>query len=747
MAYDVEPINENTTTGYNLEPIDETQPLQGGVSQTQPLQGGVSQTQQPNDIWESFRSGISTIPRALANASNTFLRPILGKQPLSQQELNQGLQGIGINQYKPQTNLGNVANFAGNILPVAAVTAATGGADIPLLAGEGLLPQAVNMATTGAVQGGVMGATNEAAQGNFNPQQIAQQAGIGALTNTGIGMGLKGAGQAFEAIQPTLANLMSKIPKEDYATVLNSIKNGENPFAGNSAPLKDLIEEQKEFAATQAEQLKTQQAGLSGSSNLNNNFVNSQLNQFNNNTKNELNQFDNNAQQTTQALKDIHSQEKNDAVQVATDLAHSTANTVQQVQKQYGKAVGQQANALEDTDNIPLSEINSLIDSNIKGASQGTELNPAGDEASNLGSQLKSMLTRGALKNQGLNDAQINAYLAQKGSTVDATSSMEQVEREYLTRQGMNPSEINDRIDIMRNVGLIGQPSSVKVQEIPPVDEDNLDISQKGLHVLKQYLQSRKINYEAESNPVSGIVKNIADGFNQTLRDVNPNYAAANDQYSELAQFLNKPENSFFNNTDQMASKFANISGKAGTTSDTLNKVKQFESIAQDAGLGQGISGHLENIKSLPDVHAQQLDDLNNSLNTGRQQLLDKHAADLQNIQQNLVKQKYDFLNQQQQEKDIFNQGQALPLAMTSFNKFSPSATESTLSGFASPFTITPALMGHPQALIGHALYSGARSPLTQRAILEAYMNGRNIAPYLPSAGNILSQYMQGGQQ
>ena len=704
-----------------------TPPQQSSDSQytyTTPLQGGVSTWQQPANLGAALTD---TTPVASRPQANNIFNPFdVVQSTLSGAAENIPYLGKAM-EYSPQTIPGQVGKVVGNIAP--------------WLYGAKEFGIAGN-----AIAGGYQGITGAINKGE-NLSDIAKAGLVGAGTGAALSAGLPLVGKAVEAIQPTLASFMAKIPKEDYATVLENIKAGGNPFKGKSASLKDLIEQQKEFETSQAQALKAQQAGLTGSGNLNNDFVDSELNKFNDNAKTELQQFNDNAQQTQQTLKDIHTQEKNNAVQAATDLAHSTANTIQQVQKQYGKAVGQQANALKDTDNIPLSDINNLIDSNIKGASQGTELNPAGDEASSLGQNLKTMLLRGALKNKGLNDSQINSYINNKsGNTI---TGLEDSTRQALEAQGMNPLEINSHIDTLKQNGFLGNENAPTTNNIPQIDPDDLDISQSGLHVLKQYLQSRKINYDAESNPVSGIVKNIASDINGTLRDANPDYANVNDRYSELVQFLNKPENSFLNNIDSMASKFANISKNSAVTSNTLNKVKQFESIAKEAGLGQDISSNLENIKSLPDTHAQQLNDLKSTNDAAKQQLLDTHATNSQQLKDSLVKKKYDFMNQQQQQQQVFNENQALPLAMTSFNKFSPSSTESTISGFASPFTIGSAIFGHPHALIGHALYSGARSPLTQRAILEAYMNGRNIAPYVPTAVNTLSQYMQqpqGGQ-
>ena len=721
MAYQVEEVNTQPTTGYQVEEVN-----------TQPLQGGVSTWQMPSNIGQALTDTTPLSARPQTNPYDVLQSTASG--------LAENVPFLGkAMEYKPKTFAGNAGKVVGNVAP--------------WLMGEGeanVLGQ--------AAMGGYQGFTNSLNRGD-NPYQIAENtvggAAVGALTNPVI----KGIGKTFEEVQPSISQFLSKIPKEDYQTILDSIKRGENPFAGKATSLENLQGQAEEFATNQKTNLSNLNNEQSNVLSTQKRYNTQQEQDFNNKAQTELNLHKENAKQVLQSLKDMQLNEATDAVQSATDLAHSTSNTIQQVQKQYGKAVGQQANALKDADNIPLKDITSLIDSNINNAAQNTEINPVKDldNISSLDSQLKSMLMRGALKNQGLNDSQINAYLAQKGAAVEVTSSMEQTERENLTKEGFSPTEIDDRIDMMKDVGLIGKQGMTEAKGIPPVDEDNLEISQKGLHVLKQYLQSRKINYEAQSNPVSGVVKNIVEGINGTLRDANPNYAAANDKYSELAQFLNKPENAFFNNSDQMASKFSNISKNSAITSDTMNKVKHFESIAQEAGLGQKISNDLEGIKSIPDKHAQQKLDLENGLAKQKQQILNKHAQQMKQLQDELTGNTVDlnrqnagnlsdFTNNQSNELNIFNQNQQIPLARTSFDKFSPSSVESTLSGFASPFTVGSALFGHPQALIGHALYSGARSPLTQKALLQGYgkiLGMGGINPYLPQTTiNAYQQYM-----
>jgi hypothetical protein len=642
------------------------------------------------------------------------------------------------------------------------------------MAGEGALASIINAGATGAIQQGGLNALNQLSQGgNINAGQLAQQTALGGAFGGALGT----AGQAFEKIQPSISQFLSKIPKEDYQTILDSIKAGENPFAGKATPLKDLQEQAESFATKQSEALSaqkaaqtsdlaTQKATTSNYGDLQNQYAKEQLDNFKSNTQAELDLHKDNSQQILQSLKDRQSNEQDNAIQTARNLAEQTSDTVNKVQGIYGKQVGQQVAALKDTDNIPLSDINNLIDSNIKGASQGTELNPAGQEASTLGGQLKSMLLRGALKNQGLNDAQINAYI---NKSTEGMTGLEDSTRQALQSQGMNPLEINQHIDTLKQNGFMGNENAMTTGNVPQINSDDLNISQKGIHVLKQYLQSRKINYEAESNPVSGIVKNIAGDLNNTLRNANPNYANVNDQYSELAQFLNKPENSFFNNTDSLASKFANISNKSSITSDTLNKTKQLENLMQESRLNPNISGQLEDIKNLPNKHSEQLSDLQNGLNSQKQQILNNHTQQGRQLSNELTQNSIyfkkdtqsklqDFMNEQQQQaqqltqqqeqvQQAFNQQQQIPLARTSFEKVAPTTSGIGYAGHEAMGVYGTASLMHGNVIpaAAHGLYAVGRSPLTQKALLQAYGAGRQIPQSLYQY--MLNQGIQGQQQ
>jgi len=181
----------------------------------------------------------------------------------------------------------------------------------------------------------------------------------------------------------------------------------------------------------------------------------------------------------------------------------------------------------------------------------------------------------------------------------------------------------------------------------------------------------------------------------------------------------------------------------------------------QESGLNPNISNSLEDIKNLPDTHADQLTELQKGLNAQKQQILNNHAQQGQRLanelNQNSVyfkkdtqNQLQDFMNQQQEQQQTFANQQQIPLARTSFEKIAPttSGIAYTGHGLMGAYDIASLMHGNVIPSAAHGLYGIVRSPLTQKALLQGYGVGRNIAPYLPTQAANLQQYMnQGGQQ
>lgn len=139
------------------------------------LKGGV-ETNVFKDVAKSARSGLAEIPRAAGKASNEYLRPLIGKEPLDEQRLEEEvLKPTGTQKYEPQTGAGNVAQFISSIAPYFAMfPGATVG----------------NVLKSGATAGGVS-ALNE----DNNP--IIGAAG-GALNSLATMGALKGLGKGFD---------------------------------------------------------------------------------------------------------------------------------------------------------------------------------------------------------------------------------------------------------------------------------------------------------------------------------------------------------------------------------------------------------------------------------------------------------------------------------------------------------------------------------------------------------------------
>lgn len=164
------------------------------------ISGSVEKEQKPTgqieDIAKGAMSGLSYFGRGGANLVNNYVRPAIGKEKLSQDELNKRLSIIGAQEYNPETLLGKTAKFGGEVAPTLAVKSVTVPAQTLL--------------------GATQGATEAANRGD--------NVAVGTLTGGGIGLlgalGLKGAGK----LAPILAEKMSGIPQKVYNEALS------NPF-------------------------------------------------------------------------------------------------------------------------------------------------------------------------------------------------------------------------------------------------------------------------------------------------------------------------------------------------------------------------------------------------------------------------------------------------------------------------------------------------------------------------------------
>jgi hypothetical protein len=392
------------------------------------------------------------------------------------------------------------------------------------------------LGASGAYQGGLLGATGAA-----NAGEDPILGGIGGASFGGIfGGGLPAAGAGFEKAQPLFAR-MSGISPESWQRALKSLQSGKSLFAkSNQVDEGELINKIK--------------------SSVDEVYPTSELfSPFPNFYRGEYNKLGQQLQKTAEGAllpENVYNKSYREIAEKISDLQKSAS-------EQYGSTIGREINALTDSEGIPYSQLSEIIDEAIKKAGRGSELNPAGELASPLANELKGKLLKGALKNSGMTDDEISALVSNKNLGSPEIQNYSNV----LKEQGYSQQEINDYLN------ALGYSRQINL--------DDLLISQKGLHNVKEFLQAHKINYDADYKPAANIVKDWASGFNQILRE-NPTYAQANDQFATLRQFLNNPENSWLKNVNSIASKLANANNKTGELNDVVGKIRELESLLPD---------------------------------------------------------------------------------------------------------------------------------------------------------------------
>lgn len=164
------------------------------------------QTQSPNlleDVGRSALSGVTSIPRALDSLSGIAAQAITGKVLPKDSIWDKA-------EYKPQTFAGKAVNFIGELAPYMAVKSVTMPAQIAIGAAQGLVNSLNN---------------------NENPIVGTIEGGATGFVGGGV---IKGAGKAFEALQPHISEVLSGVPKEVSRKALRLIKSGKNPLEGQT---------------------------------------------------------------------------------------------------------------------------------------------------------------------------------------------------------------------------------------------------------------------------------------------------------------------------------------------------------------------------------------------------------------------------------------------------------------------------------------------------------------------------------
>lgn len=249
--------------------FDEVEPQQVTTDTGEQSYALQAQVNVPKDIVGGFISGLTEIPRAIQKLTAPVIYPISSgiSYPIAQGAniiQNKPLQSFSnyssemsqlqdqLNQpYQPQSTAGEVAQFAGSIIPTLAMP------QVKALKGGGYLANLGNQLLTGASQGAVLGGTQALNQDKNLGQGIAKGAGIGSLIGGTLGAVTPIAKGAVKAIRnlpkgiretagisqtsyerlkysPRGADISAKseeIGSPDFInTVANNLKNGVDTF-------------------------------------------------------------------------------------------------------------------------------------------------------------------------------------------------------------------------------------------------------------------------------------------------------------------------------------------------------------------------------------------------------------------------------------------------------------------------------------------------------------------------------------
>lgn len=173
-----------------------------------------------------------------------------------------------------------------------------------------------------------------------------------------------------------------------------------------------------------------------------------------------------------------------------------------------GEIVGQEAKKLNSQGSIPYNEVQNDIQDILSGYSTSGEVNPVADAIS---PKLNKIVQK-----------YLNKYKPQVGETIIMPDG-QKITREEFNQlfDGMQPEDLNFSNTITKEGGKI--PSSV-------------------LHDIKQSIYD-EVNYDKtkgfrRTDRQNEALKKIAKSQNQRLRDLSPDYAQANDNYSQMINDL-----------------------------------------------------------------------------------------------------------------------------------------------------------------------------------------------------------------
>ena len=216
--------NQELIELYSLKARKIDPVLSAGISTTPEEQARINPVE---DFGRGLLSGVSMIPRAAGQFGSQYLRPLIGKEPLSEERLQSRLGMLGAADYQPVGLAGKAAKIGGEIVPFLH----------PALSGPRLAGVAGRIGT-GALTGGYYGGIESLARGEKLPG-IARGALSGAIIGAAVPGGGLAASKATEKAAPTISKFLSGIPEEATQRLIDVSKKGGSVFA---KPLKPTLE-------------------------------------------------------------------------------------------------------------------------------------------------------------------------------------------------------------------------------------------------------------------------------------------------------------------------------------------------------------------------------------------------------------------------------------------------------------------------------------------------------------------------
>jgi hypothetical protein len=199
------------------------QTLQGQVSYDDYVNGNVpadsivkGRETLPQKLWKGIAKGVSSLGVGLGkNVVNKQIRPLLGKEPLSDEQLD---KAYGTLDDKPEGVAENVGSFIGSTAPYMLLP------EIGI--GQGIGRAALNAGAQGALIGGLESAKNNGL-GAQNIQDAGIAAGIGAALPPvikGVGTGINKAinSDAFKNTVGKGLEVLTSVPKKYIDRALNA---------------------------------------------------------------------------------------------------------------------------------------------------------------------------------------------------------------------------------------------------------------------------------------------------------------------------------------------------------------------------------------------------------------------------------------------------------------------------------------------------------------------------------------------